>query len=381
MTRGFLAAEKAATTAAPSENSVRRLSTASPAPSAVATPAPKRRRLLELDAFRGIASIGVLLFHYYYHVFEVIGPEGREIGLFGYLSNYGQYGVELFFMISGFVIFMTLERTTQVVAFVRSRFARLFPVYWLSILITSAVVHSFGLPGREVSLSHTLINFTMLEEFANVDKVDGAYWTLTLELCFYVLIGAAFFLGALRRFHVCIGVFLAGLGVAQVLRHLTAFELPWKVLTFFLVEYGHLFALGMVLYQIYKHESMVPRLRSGLLLLGCLALAFFHGPLVGSLVIGFTGLFFAFMHGWLRFLAIRPFLFFGTISYSLYIVHQNCGYVMLRELTDAGMAWPLAQVLTCAAAVVVATGMTYFVERPVARWVRNWEERRGPRLV
>jgi len=341
--------------------------------SGTATAAPKkRRRLLELDAFRGIASIGVLLFHYYYHVFEVIGPAGGEIGVF----KFGQYGVELFFMISGFVIFMTLERTTKVVDFVRSRFARLFPVYWLSILITSAVVHTFGLPGREVSLSHTLINFTMLEEFANVDKVDGAYWTLTLELCFYVLIGAAFFMGALRRFHLCVGVFLAGIGAAQLLRHLTAFELPWKILTFFLVEYGHLFALGMVLYQVYKHEEMRPRRGSALLLAGCLALAFFHGPLVGCLVIGFTALFFAFMHGWLRFLAIRPFLFFGTISYSLYIVHQNCGYVMLRELTEAGMAWPAAQVLTCVAAVVVATGMTYLVERPVARWVRNWEKRK-----
>jgi len=67
-----------------------------------------------------------------------------------------------------------------------------------------------------------------------------------------------------------------------------------------------------------------------------------YGPLVGSLVVGFTGLFFAFMHGWLGFLAIRPFLLFGTISYSLYIVYQNCGYVMLRELTDADMAWPAA---------------------------------------
>jgi len=324
-----------------------------------------RRRLLELDAFRGIASLGVLFFHYYYHVFEVYGPAERAMQVF----EYGQYGVELFFMISGFVIFMSLERTYRVIDFVVSRFARLFPVYWLSIAITTAVVWHFGLPDREVSLRDTLINLTMLEEFANVPKVDGAYWTLTLELCFYILIGTAWFTGALKRFHLTAGLALAFLAVAQSIRHFSGFEFPWKIMTFFMMEYGHLFLLGMLLY---RHATDRTTRLTWVYMAGCLLLCLFHGWLVTGLVLGFTGLFFAVRHGWLQVLCVRPLLFFGAISYSLYIVHQNTGYVILRELTEAGMSWPMAQALTSLLAIAVATAMTYLVERPAARLVRRW---------
>lgn len=333
------------------------------------------RRLLELDAFRGLASLGVLFFHYYYHVFEVIGPAERAVGIF----EFGQYGVELFFMISGFVIFMSLERTSRVADFVVSRLARLFPVYWLSVGITTAVVWTFGLPGREVSLWHTLINLTMLEEFANVPKVDGAYWTLTLELCFYVLIGAAWFSGALRRFHLSMGIALSFLVVAQTIRHGVGVEVPWKIMTFFMMEYGHLFLLGMCLYRYWTDRADG---RTVAIAIGCIALSGYHGLLVTGLVCLFTALFLCLKQGWLRVLAVRPLLFFGTISYSLYIVHQNTGYVALREFTERGLSWPLAQGLTCLLAILVATGMTFAVERPAARWIRStWKSRRPRRRV
>lgn len=331
---------------------------------------PKQgRRLVELDALRGLAALGVVLFHYYYHVFEVLGPEER-MNLF---FVYGQYGVELFFMISGFVIFMSLERTKRAADFVVSRFARLFPVYWLSIGVTTAVVWMFGLPGREVSGMHTLINLTMLTEFANVPKVDGAFWTLTLELCFYVLAGVAWFSGALKQFHLCATVSLAGLVAGQLVTEGLGVAVPWKVSTFLLLGYGHLFLLGMVLYTHWKDEA---DWRSVALGLGCIGLAFFQGVLVGCLVIGFTGMFLAIRAGWLRFLAVRPLLFLGAISYSLYIVHQNAGFVVLRELTDLGMSWPLAQLVVLGLAILVAAAMTYGVERPTARVIRRlWKGR------
>ena len=68
--------------------------------------------------------------------------------------------------------------------------------------ITSITVAAFGLPGREVSWSDSLINLTMLQRYFNVPAVDGAYWTLAAELAFYVQVGALFFIGALRRRHV-----------------------------------------------------------------------------------------------------------------------------------------------------------------------------------
>ena len=84
-------------------------------------------RLAELDTLRGIAAIMVLLLHF---------------GIF----KYGGAGVDLFFIISGFVIFMSIERSRNLKAFWRSRFVRLYPSYWLSIAIavfSNKLFHGF----------------------------------------------------------------------------------------------------------------------------------------------------------------------------------------------------------------------------------------------
>jgi peptidoglycan/LPS O-acetylase OafA/YrhL len=81
-------------------------------------------RLLELDVFRGLAALAVVLFHYT-TVYERTYDHHDEM-LFDF--SLGHYGVQLFFIISGFVIFMTLNRTKSALDFVVSRFSRLYPV-------------------------------------------------------------------------------------------------------------------------------------------------------------------------------------------------------------------------------------------------------------
>jgi len=342
-------------------------------------PKANRKRLLELDAFRGIASFGVLLYHYYYYYFEIIGDPAD--GIQGFSA--GQYGVELFFMLSGFVIFMSLEHSKRIIDFAVSRLARLFPVYWLSILITSIVVHSFGLDAREpsgelasraVGLIPTLANFTMLEEYAGFAKVDGAYWTLTLELSFYFVIAAAYFSGLLKRFHLAAGAAISFFAVLWGAEEFASFHLPFKIKTLFLVGYGHLFLLGMLLYRHWKSGS------NGIgfaFMACCIALQFQHGALLGGLVAGFTGLFIAFIKGWLEWITWKPLLFLGSISYSLYIVHQYVGYVLMRELLERGFGLRITQVIALIAAILIATGMTYSVEKPAAKLVRNWWKSRS----
>jgi peptidoglycan/LPS O-acetylase OafA/YrhL len=103
----------------------------------------ENRRLFELDAMRGLAASSVLLFHF---------------GVF----KYGCTGVDLFFIISGFVIFMSLEKSASLKRFWLSRLIRLFPSYWLSVIITIA---SVSLIGHEVSkgLGFVIGNVLMLQ--------------------------------------------------------------------------------------------------------------------------------------------------------------------------------------------------------------------------
>ena len=132
-----------------------------------------KTRYLELDCLRGIASIAVVLFHFTF---------GYDNGLKSFNANhiyftYGRMGVQLFFLISGFVILMTLDNSKNIKDFVISRFSRLYPSYWCSILFTVIFISLFGAPfqlGKYTS-SQICINFSMIQFLFKVKDVDGAY--------------------------------------------------------------------------------------------------------------------------------------------------------------------------------------------------------------
>ena len=162
-------------------------------------------RMVELDALRGIAAVAVLGYHFTTRYQEQIGHVGGPpVDLLA-----GKYGVYLFFLISGFVIFMTLERTRTAADFVVSRFSRLFPGYWAALLITSAVVYTVGLPFQRLPVGQWLLNFTMVQEILGAEHLDGSYWTLQIELFFYVQMLFWYMLGQLKRIHWIIGGWLA----------------------------------------------------------------------------------------------------------------------------------------------------------------------------
>ena len=140
-------------------------------------------RYTELDALRGIAALMVVFFHYSVRYGQIYGYPVDTVFHF----NIGQYGVQLFFIISGFVIFLTLDKTSFAVDFLVSRFSRLYPAYWIAITLTFLIVTIFSLPGREVSIKIAIINLTMFQKWLGVADVDGVYWTLAVELSFYFI--------------------------------------------------------------------------------------------------------------------------------------------------------------------------------------------------
>lgn len=86
-----------------------------------------------LDGMRFCAAMVVLLFHFAFRSWTSADiPTVVNYGLLGDISKYGYLGVDLFFMISGFVILMSAEGRTAT-AFVRSRAIRLYPAYWFSV--------------------------------------------------------------------------------------------------------------------------------------------------------------------------------------------------------------------------------------------------------
>ena len=122
-----------------------------------ATP-PKSDRLTALDGLRGIAALLVLLFHYtakFPDFYPAALPPAFSFAL-------GYYGVHLFFLISGFVILMSLERNRGR-GFIRSRFLRLYPLFWIAVAATYLVRVAGPLIENTVSPAEFVLNLTMLD--------------------------------------------------------------------------------------------------------------------------------------------------------------------------------------------------------------------------
>lgn len=144
-------------------------------------------RLLEIDFMRFSAAMGVVLYHYTSHKPFVDGIRVPVFPLWEPVTRYGYLGVDLFFMISGFVIILSSMNRTPF-EFVVSRVSRLYPGYWAAIFFTVAVVAILGNRSSRISFPELMMNLTMVNDYFNIKDVDGVYWTLHVELKFYFLI-------------------------------------------------------------------------------------------------------------------------------------------------------------------------------------------------
>lgn len=179
------------------------------------------KRLAYLDALRGIAALMVVFTHLY-------GPLLGDVWLFRELLDVGKLGVLWFFMISGVVIPFSLRPVPDGARrFVISRFMRLYPAYWLSLLVYLTVLQVGG--GIMPPWIQIMANLTMLQTLLGFGDVIGLYWTLFIELVFYGLCLLLFLSGKLydliTRTRCALGALLLGLALA-VLREQTERKLP-----------------------------------------------------------------------------------------------------------------------------------------------------------
>jgi peptidoglycan/LPS O-acetylase OafA/YrhL len=164
----------------------------------VTTPTRDDARLGWLDALRGFAALTVAWFHLSP---QMIGTE-RHLALFRHL-DLGKYGVLLFFLVSGYVIPMSLERHGSLRRFWVGRLFRIYPAYLLSAGLTLALVAAgrTGLPLslRQETVTGVLGHATMMTDFLGVRGVVRVFWTLSYEMTFYLIV-AGLFVWRLHRF-------------------------------------------------------------------------------------------------------------------------------------------------------------------------------------
>lgn len=321
------------------------------------------KRFAELDAIRGIAAFGVVLFHATMFVTQM-----RDYGDFPFHFAIGRWGVNLFFVVSGFVIYYTLERCRTLGDFAFSRFSRLYPTYWAALILGALSCFVFDKP---LWLTGYAINTTMLQRFVGVGDVDMVFWTLSVELMFYVWMGLVFAAGWLARIVTISLVWLA----ASAIWSLTREHLPGFVNTFLILEHIPYFIGGMMFMRIqrdgWRREYLVVLAAAvgvATMIAGVTGLA------VSSVVFACGGLA---VSGALIFLATPVLLWLGAISYALYVTHYQIGWRTLEWLHDVGVPTVVSVPLVIANSLLIASAVTYWVERPAIKWLR---ERRRPAL-
>lgn len=331
----------------------------------------KSKRILELDALRGLAAIAVLLFHFTYRYQELYSH--TQVPPFQFRLGY--LGVQLFFIVSGFVIFMTIDRTETPLDFVVSRFSRLYPTFWVGVLVTTLVVMLSGLPGTQRSPFEIAVNLTMFHEFFGVPAVDGVYWTLTQELLFYGLVLCVFSIGWMEYWLPFAYAWLGLQAVANLSMHALG-DFPWKIRYFLMTEYCHLFIAGIAFYQIYQGKAS--RWVYGLLSLACVNHFLLHVKDLpasrmeeGAIVVMFFGVILAIVKGHAKFLAAKPLVWLGSISYALYLVHQFLGYSIIRAFESNGLSVSLGISVSILLSVVLSALITLYVERPAISLIRD----------
>lgn len=364
-------------------------------------------RLRSLDGLRAVAILLVMVFHYFYAFARPV-HNGHLYPYQDYFAGvpifkFGDSGVLLFFLISGFVISLTLENCATVYEFLVRRFARLWPplaawsaITFLLLTWSDAPFAKLRAPLWEDFLPS--LTFTPREMwrgwFPGVEWMDFVYWTLVVEVRFYLIAAIVFF--ALPRIRIGLSLtaiatanFLARAGLqtfypdAVPVYNLTAIpdHLPW-------------FAAGSVFYELYagkigrRHAaallsiSLLLILKMGLRGWGTNADAVY--PIVIPLVY-FVVLWAVATHLPIAAIFASPWLAaIGLWSYSIYLLHQPVGLVLISIIPHSLPIWLSALLAGMVCLIVIALGyVSYmFIERPgqqlLSRLLIRGPRRRDP---
>lgn len=312
-----------------------------------------------IETLRAFAALAVLLFHFIsYYNGEAFLIENEEIRS---VSSFGAQGVELFYIISGFVIVYSLSRNNYRLSnygkYLLKRILRIIPVYWLTIIAIQGILFLIGIIVWKTTIlpdvGQLLVNAFFIVDLVDAEWINPVFATLAVEMQFYVLIGLIFPLLS-KKNTIKYSVFLI-----------------WLLLGYFTRDYytvfmnAPFFISGILFYEMYKNkEALLPKI----FVLGIAVLL--------SIVYPWDDLFI---------LAIAVFCFFwarpsfgwsnwlGNFSYSIYLTHGMTGGWVLYFLSTGSLSInPWIMILLAIVVSIIGAYIFYrIIEVPAIRWSRK----------
>jgi peptidoglycan/LPS O-acetylase OafA/YrhL len=349
-------------------------------PSSPAASRTQSARLPFIQGLRGIAALSVALFHCYSAT-----PVAQRVaatvpaGLDGAMSL-GFLGVDLFFAISGFVICMTLYNRLSTLKewgrFFLRRQLRLDPPYWTAIavsVLSAVAINAYRpethapVPGVAAIIAHLFY----VQEFLGYRQIAGVFWTLCLEIQFYLFFGAIILLLARLGYS---GRTFAWLMLPLYLLSIANF---WGFVPapegLFLSRWFEFFT-GVIVFLAWRNE--ISRTQVWCYMGALLAISVVNPPTdmeiarvtVATVLLIALIFWFAVESGAVKTWLDTPLLrYLGDVSYSLYLTHALIGIRLLKIIVhaqdSAARAW-LLYLLGLILSMAAADLMYRFIERP-----------------
>ncbi len=332
--------------------------------------AKRQQRILVLDPLRGLAALSVVWFH-----FVGTGHFSGEGNFAEFLTASGKYawaGVEIFFVISGFVLPYALSRNgyrlRHFFVFLLKRLMRLEPPYIASIAIIliiavmSPLVPGFHGAAFKFELPRLLSHVGYLTSFLNYEWYNIVYWTLAIELQFYLTIAILFPVLSHKKISIRLGVIMV-----LLLLSLCSKE------DYLLLKYLPFFSLGIVTFHYYTGLlssrswcfSIAVIAVFCILVLGMAASIF---GVAAALAIAASK---SLEGDWSR---NRVWIFLswiGTLSYSLYLLHVPIGGRVIN-LGGRFLDGPLGQASILAMALLLSIFAAWLLHRLVEKPSQAW---------
>lgn len=295
-----------------------------------------------IDIARFFSALSVVFFHY----FSITASHARNGFIKAYLEN-GFFGVQFFFMISGFVIYFSTSDNLK--KYFISRFLRIYPLFWFCMTVTYLITLVFA--EKHVSFLIYLFNFLIVNNGRTEYMVDGSYWTLTHEILFYMYVGIFVYFFGKRRINLFFYGWLAVLSLVIFLglHNMILFKIM-------LVRSGFYFIFGGLLASLihnWKQLSFSEKLKPILGMTWSVTMVFvlsnilqkssavvtnhfgvYNQTQVFILVSLFITMIFiatlsSFVKGEKN---IKVAMVLGSITYPLYLLHQVIGATFLEKL-------------------------------------------------
>ena len=347
-------------------------------------------KLVEIQFLRVIAIFSVVIFHFTARRASEL-PYGKWVS--GAPWSLGWLGVQLFFIVSGFVIAFSLQNTSKVGTFLINRATRIYPALFL-LLPLVFVVQRFtpnspyvnrstlrNLIGSITLIPPTALNFFSDSEF---DWLTLVLWSLKVEVFFYLLCAVVFAVLGKYKLPTVLTIIsnVANLVIAlQTKFDVNELNFIAKAIKVFGFDHLSWFVIGVLIFEL-RFKSKTRFMRIGLTVTSLSTLLSLYilndsnlGVLLGGTVLLVTALLFALSCVIKNFPLKKHILIIGDSSYEMYLVHQGVGLTFLLYVANKYDLGPASGAL---AGLLIVCAMTYLchlictrITKPINSWARS----------